>query len=669
MTTYRSTSSGSFTGTTGATGVATTLPSGATTGDVVYLAVSFSANSTVVQTVTATGWDPVTTNPIAAPSNSAVILRRALQAGDTAPTFNWAAAGTSSGAWMMMALDEADNTTPEAGVTPVEATGAASTSHVAGSISAANNDDFLMAFAFGDNPGAGIVGDYTAVTAGMTLVDATAGTNAAFVGAAYQQLSSSGATGAKTFTGNSAAWAAVSLVVKNAITQKVGSDSGTLSGESAALSQSRTDSATLSEAVSISAPGFTGTDSAVFTEVSTQTDVDDNLDGATLTEQPVTLTVQVTSADSATLFDSIQDSPSTGLTAVAQGSPLDETYFILPDATATQFTVGTKVLFFNTGSIKEPTLFTVTAVSEPAFGFRNVSFTPRALETVEAGDDIRAVHGATGAQITSNFPVTDAFSFADVSNQGAPLERVDSATLAESVALREFYAMLDSGILGESADLREFYGAVDAAALADSSSLARSSAGTDTGSLSESASVVAVLAGSDDAALNDSAIPAFGLAASDAAALAEAPEGTAALTGTPDPFIFTDVSALNTGSDQSTFDGFTFSEASSLSGVASPEGSDAATLGESALVTAQIDSSDSAELTESMVYSAVIAANDVSQLLEGLAAVGEVLFLVGSDSLVLAGEVSSLATEDVSEQTFDRIGVRWPNLIPEVDIW
>lgn len=74
----------------------------------------------------------------------------------------------------------------------------------------------------------------------------------------------------------------------------------------------------------------------------------------------------------------------------AQGTPVSTSYVVLLDAVGALFKKGSQVQLYQPGgTLREATVFTITDVSAPAFGFRNISVTPNFATIVAANDTLR----------------------------------------------------------------------------------------------------------------------------------------------------------------------------------------------------------------------------------------------------------------------------------------
>ncbi len=201
------------------------LPTGWQAGDACYIGVELRATSGTINTPS--GWAAVgpNFNPAGVTNTVQAVFRRMLQDGDASPV---ALTGTSGRyAAVAVAVQNADGTTPEDGVTPSEAAQSAATnSPVANSVTPNGADDLLIIFfGAGDPTTANVAMTFTQPT-GMTLEaqasSALAASTDAGMMAASLALASNAATGTKTatITPSSGSVAcnsqAVTLVVKSA---------------------------------------------------------------------------------------------------------------------------------------------------------------------------------------------------------------------------------------------------------------------------------------------------------------------------------------------------------------------------------------------------------------------------------------------------------------------
>jgi hypothetical protein len=200
------------------------LPSGWQAGDVCYIAVENRGTGAGV--TTPSGWTAVAAvfNPFGQTNTAMGVYRRVLQAGDTSPVTFTVTSGRIAA--VALAVQGADNATPEDGVTVAEAAQSAATnSPVASSVTSASASDLLLCFFGAGDPTTANVAMTFTQPSGMTLVvqasTAQAGATDAGVMAASLPLGAAGATGTQTATVTPSSGSvatnsqAVTLVVKS----------------------------------------------------------------------------------------------------------------------------------------------------------------------------------------------------------------------------------------------------------------------------------------------------------------------------------------------------------------------------------------------------------------------------------------------------------------------
>lgn len=206
--TPRASTGGTFS--SSSTSITTAFPSGTATGDVCYLWIAFTVNAATVGTVTCTGWTALTTNPISGTGECAVLFRRVIASGDTAPVPSF---GTAGGAWAMVAVQSASQASPEEDTQETHA--AASTSHIVPDATAESRTGLWLGFTASDNAGAGNTTNFT-WPGGYTELEDRGSVNAASAGCAYKALSASGANGTVTATASqSVAYSTVAVIVRS----------------------------------------------------------------------------------------------------------------------------------------------------------------------------------------------------------------------------------------------------------------------------------------------------------------------------------------------------------------------------------------------------------------------------------------------------------------------
>lgn len=179
------------------------LPTGWQAGDVCYLAVESRATGATINTPTGFTAVAATFNPVGVTNTAMAVFRRVLQAGDIDPVAVSGASGRFAA--VAVAVQSADGTTPEDGVSPAEAPQSAATnSPVADSVTPVSSNDLLLCFFGAGDPTTANVAMTFTQPAGMTLVaqasSALATSTDAGVMAASLALTSSAATGTKTAT-------------------------------------------------------------------------------------------------------------------------------------------------------------------------------------------------------------------------------------------------------------------------------------------------------------------------------------------------------------------------------------------------------------------------------------------------------------------------------------
>ena len=121
------------------------LPPGWQAGDVCYIGVELRATGATINTPTGFTAVAATFTPVGVTNTAMAVFRRVLQTGDTDPVAVSGASGRYAAA--AVAVQGADGTTPEDGVTPAEAPQSAATNNpVADSVTPAGSNDLLLCF-------------------------------------------------------------------------------------------------------------------------------------------------------------------------------------------------------------------------------------------------------------------------------------------------------------------------------------------------------------------------------------------------------------------------------------------------------------------------------------------------------------------------------------------
>jgi hypothetical protein len=427
------------------------------------------------------------------------------------------------------------------------------------------------------------------------------------------------------------------------VVDKIGSETFILTEAAAALLQARTstDTITLTDEFTSLVQGFSSNDTQTLIEEVTETEVNDNTDSATLTET-ASLTSATTGTDSFLQGDDVSASIPTGDQAVSWGGALSNNYFVAAEGDVSDLAVGNKGLLYTAaGAVKEPTLFHITSLSDPAFGFVNVFVTPDFATAAVSGDVWKEVTPA-GSHLAKSQALSD------------------SSTLSESAALTQNYVGSDAFTLSESSSLNtgdvQKTGSDSFALASETAALTTADAktGADTQTLSEGAAGLSLTSiGTDTQTLSEAAAGlAAALTGSDTQTLSETSQLSSPVAGT-DAHVLNEqaasIVAAAVGSET-----HTLSESASLTTQDALSASDTATQSEGATTLARASALvDTATQSEgATVHAGSTAASDTQMLSQEISSLSGGSNPTGSDTQTLSSELASMAAVGSGADTF-----------------
>jgi hypothetical protein len=261
------------------------------------------------------------------------------------------------------------------------------------------------------------------------------------------------------------------------------------------------DSFALTEAAGSFTSALATTDSWLLSESATETAILSPTDSGTLTDASA-LTAALPAFDSLKQGDSPADSTRLANQVVSWGGGLDASYVVAASSDTADMTVSDKcVLYDSTGVPKENTLFEITSIGAPAFGFQNVFIYPNAAITPVSGDVLAKVVPA-GAAVAKNTGANDSLTLSESSAVTEPKVATDTHTLSESSSLNTGgtdAVASDTQTLSEVSALTQAFATTDLAAVSDVSALSLATSTTDTLTQAEGATTLAAALATTDA--------------------------------------------------------------------------------------------------------------------------------------------------------------------------
>jgi hypothetical protein len=480
-------------------------------------------------------------------------------------------------------------------------------------------------------------------------------------------------------------WPGPSLVT----TPKSGSDTFTLTEGTPALSQSYTGTDTLTvsdNAALTSTTELAASDSITVSEVSADTEIEDQADVHTLTDTVTALTAAVGATELLTQGDNLVNSIQTGQGCVVWGGAIFLNQVVVAEVDAAAWSIGDPFLVYVGASdaIAETKVFRIASKGSPFAGFVNM-FADQNFDITTApdtGDWIREIV-PVGAFLDISTTLADsATQNEDATLLTGELSRTDSLSVTDTGLLTELYSGTDTFTLSDSSSMVPATAASDSitqsegttAITADPSRtdaitvseqatvlqvslsrtdtlsqtegavvLGRTSSGTDSMVVSEAASLQEFrdISVTDTLTQTEGAtVLARSSSASDSWALSEAASSTAAVSDV-DSWEVSETSGLNAGGDIASSETFTVSEEASAEVEATT--SDDFTMSDASSLEEQYGASDDALLVELSAIEAIVSAEDAFTISD-LAEIDRTDHVAGSDSFGF----SDAAPADVS---------------------
>jgi epidermal growth factor receptor substrate 15 len=261
------------------------------------------------------------------------------------------------------------------------------------------------------------------------------------------------------------------------------------------------DTFSLTEGASSFTSALATSDGVLLSESATETAILSPTDSGTLTDTSA-LSVALAGFDALKQGDSPADSTRLANQVVSWGGGLDASYVVAASSDTSDMTTGDKcVLYDSTGVPKENTLFEITSIGAPAFGFQNVFIYPNAAITPISGDVLAKVVPA-GAAVAKNTGANDSLTLSESSAVSEPKVATDTLTLTDSSSLNTGgtdAVASDTLTLTDTSALSQAYVATDLAAVSDVSALGNALSRTDSFALSEGATTLAAALATTDA--------------------------------------------------------------------------------------------------------------------------------------------------------------------------